>query len=114
MRDYIDHVFHVDAVMAADGYPLDVNNENQLVVDIDGTVTSGTVEFKYTAANGVVKSLKGIRVSDWTTGTSTTLSGAVSETWRFPVSGLKKVWMDISSLTVGEGQSLTIKGRAGC
>jgi len=103
-----DHAFHVSAVAAADGSPFEVGAYKTLAVDIDGAPTSHTVLFKCTGANGVEKTLKGMKVSDWATGTSTS---GTSETWQFDITGLKTVIMDISAMVPGAG-SLTVKGTA--
>jgi hypothetical protein len=107
-----DHTFHSATTAAADGAAFTVGAYKSLTVDIDGTITSGTVLFKYTGANGVEKTLKGMKISDWTTATSTTLATSAAESWQFDVTGLKTVIMDISALVPGEGGSLTIKGTA--
>lgn len=106
------HTFHNAATAAADGTPFEVGAYKTLVVDIDGTITSGTVLFKYTGSNGVQKTLKGLKVSDWTTATSTTLTTTAAESWQFDIAGLETVIMDISELVPGEGGSLTIKAKA--
>jgi hypothetical protein len=113
MYDYADHIFHNAAVAAADGQPFDNSKGfKAILVDIDGTVTSATVEFKYVASNGTVKTLKGLKVSDWSTGTSTTIATTAAESWRFDIRGCKSVIMDISAIVPGEGGSLNIKARA--
>lgn len=106
------HTFHSAAVEAADGAVFSVGTYRTLTVDIDGTVTSATVLFKYKGENGVYKTLKGMKVSDWSTGTTTAIATTAAESWMFDVTGLSTVIMDISAIVPGEGGSLTIKGRA--
>ncbi|MDP4117667.1 MAG: hypothetical protein Q8873_00540 [Bacillota bacterium] len=110
--DTKDFTFHSAATSAADGAAFEVGTFKTLTVDIDGTVTSATVEFKYKGANGVYKSLKGIKLSDWTTATSTAITTSAAETWQFDIAGLKTVIMDLSAITPGAGGSITVKGTA--
>ena len=102
------HVFHDSAIIVTNGTAFVVGGHKSLVVDIDGAPTSHTLEFKYTGANGIPKTLKGMRVSDWTTATSTTTT---AESWIFDITGLTTVIMDLSAIVAGVG-SLTVKGTA--
>jgi hypothetical protein len=103
------HVFHNSAVQAGQGNAFIVESYKTIAVDIDGAITSATIAFKYTGENGVQKSLKGMRVSDWAMGTGATLANPAAETWTFDVTGLHSVIIDIEEITPGSG-SLTITG----
>lgn len=105
-------VFHNAATEISSGVIFEVGKYRTLLVDIDGNVTSATVAFKYKSENGVYKSLQGMRLSDWETGASTTISTTAAETWVFDITGLDSVIIDITEITVDEGESLTIRGKA--
>lgn len=107
------HTFHNAAVAAADGNFFDNSSEwfKTLSVDIDGTTTSHTVEFKAKGPNGIVRAIKGVKSTDWTIASSTT---GTAETWLFDITGLRSIYMDISAMVVGAGSGLNIKGEGGC
>lgn len=105
------HIFHNTAKAAADGAFFDnsTGEYKSLTVDIDGTTTSHTVEFKAQGPNKVVRTIRGLRVSDWVDAASTT---GTAETWQFDITGLRYIYMDISAMVVGAGSGLNIKGTA--
>ncbi len=112
INEVMDHIFHNAATAAKDGQPFNVKHFKTLTVDIDGTVTSGTVTFKGKGAGGIYREIKGLKLYDWSSGTSTAITTTAAETWQFDITGLVSVIMDITALTPGVGGSLTVKGRA--
>lgn len=104
---YADVTFHYEATAAADGTLHGVGSYKTLLVDIDGSPTSFTVAFKGIGPGGETRALKGLNITDWSSGTTTSTSAT---SWRIPVEGLVYVFMDITAITAGGG-SLTVKGR---
>lgn len=103
-----DITFHDEATAVADGTALTIDGEKTLVVEILSTATSFTIAFKGEGASGADISLMGVNLSDFSTGTSTSTSGQL---WQFDITGLTKVFMDLTAITAGVG-SVTVKGRA--
>jgi hypothetical protein len=106
------HSFHNAAVAAGDGKFLDNSSQGYktLTVAIKGTTTSHTVAFKFMNPCGDMEALKGMKGSDWSTGTTTT---GTAESWDFDISNKKRIYMDITAMVLGEGTGLTIIGEAG-
>lgn len=98
--------FHDAAVAPADGAPLAVGGLKTLTVEIWGTSTSRTVEFKAAGPEGTYRLISGVRLSDLTIATSTT---GTAEFWQFDITGLAAVIMDLSAVA---GGNVTVKGRA--
>lgn len=106
--DVDDVVFHDAAVVAADGASLVVGGKKTLVVEILRTATSGTIAFMAEGPSGADIPLIGVNLSTLAMATSTTGTG---ELWQFDITGLTKVFMDITAMVAGDG-SITVKGTA--
>lgn len=104
-----DVIFHDAATAAADGFAFAVGGYKTLTVEIYGTVTASSVSFMGKGASGTARALMGLKLDDWSKATSSAGSG---ELWQFDITGLEYVLMDLTSITAGEGESLTVKGRA--
>jgi lipoate-protein ligase B len=108
----LTHVFHKEAKSASKGVFLDNSSGqyNSLLISIKGTTTSHTVEFKFLNACGDLEPLKGLKPSDWSSGTQTS---GTNESWQFEdISNMKRIYMDITAEVVGTGTGLTIMGEA--
>jgi hypothetical protein len=108
MNEVLDHIFHDAAAAASNGAFLEVKYFKTLTVEIYGSAenTVRTVTFYGKGPSKTLRALKGLKVSDWTSGTSTTGTG---EIWQFDITGLNQVIMDLTSIT---GGTVTVKGRA--
>lgn len=104
----VDITFHNEATVAANGTVFTVDGYKTLTVEILGTVTSFTIVFTGEGASGAVIPLMGINLSDLSTAISTNTSGQL---WQFDISGLTKVFMDLTAITAGTG-NVTVKGKA--
>lgn len=102
----IAHSFHDAATVAADGAPFDVLAYKTLTVEIYGTSTSRTVVFIGIGPSGTQRPIMGVRLSDFSTGTSTTGTG---EFWQFDITGLSQVIMDLTAVS---GGNVSVKGKA--
>jgi hypothetical protein len=101
-----DHTFHDAIVATADGTAFTVAGHKTLTVEIWGTSTSRTIEFKGAGLEGTYRPIMGVRLSDLSTAISTTGTG---ELWQFDITGLASVIMDCSAVA---GGNLTVKGKA--
>jgi hypothetical protein len=106
--DVEDVVFHDAAVVAADGTAFVVGGYKTLTVEILSTATSFTIAFIGEGPSGADIPLMGINLSTLTTGVNTSTSGQL---WQFDITGLTKVFMDLTAITAGPG-SVTVKGKA--
>lgn len=101
-----DLTFHNEATTAGTGTVYNVADYDTLVVEIYGTSTSRTVEFKVKGPSGASYPLQGSKVGDAATmATSTTGTG---EMWEFEISAYTSVYMNLSAVS---GGNVTIKGR---
>jgi hypothetical protein len=98
--------FHDEATEAADGTAFTVAGYKTLTVEIYGTSTSRTVEFKGAGPSGTYGAIMGVRLSDFVTATQTVTSG---EIWQFDVTGLTTVIMDLSAVA---GGNVSVQGKA--
>jgi len=101
-----DITFHEDATVAADGTIFTIDGHKTLTVEIYGTSTSRTIEFKGRCVSGIDRPIMGVRLSDLSTTISTTGTG---EIWQFDITGLTSVLMDMSAIA---GGNVTVKGKA--
>jgi hypothetical protein len=108
MNIYFDFAFHTAATEAANGNPFYVYDYKTLTVEIYGSVenTARAVTFYGKGPSGTLRALKGLKLSDWSSGTSTTGTG---ELWQFDITGINSVTMDLTAITDG---TVTVKGRA--
>jgi hypothetical protein len=100
--------FHEAAVAAADGTAFTVGGYKTLTVEILRTATSGTIAFTAEGPSGADILISGVNLASFATATSTTGTG---ELWQFDITGLTKVFMDITVMVAGAG-SITVKGTA--
>lgn len=100
------HTFHDEATVAADGTAFTVGGHTTLTVEITGTSTSRTVDFKGAGPDGTYRSISGVNLDGLASATSTTGTG---ELWQFDITGLETVIMDLSAVSDG---NVTVKGRA--
>ena len=106
-RGYFDFTFHDAETSAVDGARLKVKHYNTVTFGISGTSSSRTVAFKGVDANGDEKTIMCVKLSDFTTASSTTGTGA-AEIWQVDVTGLEKFFTDLTAVA---GGNVTIKGR---
>lgn len=109
-NDVLDHKFHDESTAAKNGAFLDVKYFKTLTVEIFSSVANSarTITFYSKGPSGVLKALAGIKISvaPLTTAVSTT---GTAETWQFDITGLQKVYMDLTSITDG---TVSVTGRA--
>ena len=98
--------FHDAATVAADGTALTVGGLKTLTVEIYGSSTSRTVEFKGAGPEGTYRPITGLNMQTLLTDITTT---GTAELWQFDITGLVSVIMDLSAVA---GGNVTIKGRA--
>jgi hypothetical protein len=103
---YTNVVFHDAVTVAGNGASFEVGSYKTLTVEIYGTSTTRTVTFYGKGPSGTLIALMGIKVSDLSTGVSTTGTG---EVWQFDVTGLEEVIMDLTAVS---GGNVSVKGRA--
>lgn len=101
-----DITFQDAATAAADGTAFTVEGYKTLTVEITRTAGTSTVAFIGEGASGADIALMGINLSTFATATSTTGTG---ELWQFDITGLTKVFMDLTAVATG---SVTVKGKA--
>ena len=101
-------VFHDASSAAKNGFQCPVDGYKTLTVEISGNAsnTARTVTFYGKSYSGTLRAIMGVKLSDLSTGTSTTGTG---EIWQFDVSGLDYVIMDLTAIT---GGTVSIAGRA--
>lgn len=102
----VQDVTFLDAVTSPGQGTFTVGGYKTLTVEIYGTSTSRTVNFKATLASGAQIPITGVNLSSMSTGTSTSGTG---EIWQFDVTGLNTVIMDLSAVS---GGTVSIKGKA--
>ncbi|WP_079708080.1 hypothetical protein [Paraliobacillus ryukyuensis] len=100
-----DFVFHESSTSPNQGNVLEVGNFKTLTVEIFGGSTTREVEFVCRSISGLNRKLRGINVSDWSDGTSTT---GTAEIWQFDITGLRQVYFDLTEVS---GDYVAIKGR---
>lgn len=98
-------VFHDGSSATGTGVILPVEEYRSLTIEIWGDSASRTIDFKGIGLSGSPASLTGVRTSDFSTGTSTNGSG---EIWQFDVTGLEKVYFNLSAVSGGK---VYIKGK---
>lgn len=101
-----DVVFHDAATVTGQGGVFTVDGYKTLTVEVYGTAATLTVAFKATGPSGTARTLMGAKLSDLSTGTS---SSALGEFWQFDVTGLSTVIMDLTAVT---GGNVSVKGKA--
>jgi hypothetical protein len=110
MNEVLDHIFHGEEDTAKNGRFLEVKHYKTLTVEIFSSVANSarTITFYSKGPSGVLKALAGIKISaaPLTTAVSTT---GTDETWQFDITGLHKVYMDLTSITDG---TVSVHGRA--
>lgn len=101
----VEDVELIDAATAPTSESFAVGAYKTLTLEIYGTATSVTVEFKGTGPSGAARAIAGVRMSDFVVGTV----GAIGEIWQFDVTGLTTF---IADLTAVSGGYVTVKGKA--
>lgn len=103
-----DVTFHDAATEIGDGASLTVNGLKTLTVGITsaGGNSARTIQFRGVDAAGNDNLMTGVKLSDLSTGSSTTATG---ETWQFDITGLDTVYMPLTAITDG---IVTVKGKA--
>jgi hypothetical protein len=104
-NSYIDVVFHSNATSTGNGIEKKVGNFKTLTIEIFGTSSSRTLTFNAKMKSGTIRAITGVRLSDMSTGTSTTGTG---EIWQFDITGLESVIFPLTALAGGD---LSVKGR---
>jgi len=104
--DVEEVTFHDAAEAQATGAEWAVGGKKTLTVEIYGTSSGRTVEFKAKGPSGTARAISGIKLSDFSTATSTTGTG---ELWQFDVTGLTSVIMDLTAVADG---NVSVKGKA--
>jgi hypothetical protein len=102
----LNFTFHNAATAAADGNSFPVGRYRTLTVEIYGTSATRTVAFMGVGPSGAAYAISGVKLSDLTTGTTTTGTG---ELWQFDITGLSQVIMDLTAVA---GGNVTVKGKA--
>jgi hypothetical protein len=100
----VEAVFHDAATVPDNGNVIAVKGYKTLSVDIYGTATSLTVTFYGKGASGELRTIQGIKRSDYSLASSTTTLGQL---WQFDVSGLESVVLDLTAVS---GGNVSIKG----
>ncbi len=98
--------FHDGTSSASEGVALNVGGFKTLTIEIYGSSTSRTIEFKATSVTGNKHALSGVNLSDWTMESSTT---GTNEIWQFDVTGLEQVTIEVTAISGGD---VTVKGKA--
>lgn len=96
--------FHDQATVPTNA-SYNVGNFRTLTIEIFGTSTSQTINFKGKSISGTSYALSGVRLSDLTVASSTTTTG---EIWSFEVAGLDFVEIDVAAVS---GGNISVKGR---
>ena len=103
--NYLDFTFHDESATPTSGSELNVEFYKILTVEIYGTSSARTINFRCTVASDTSMVLQGIKISDFTLASSTTGN---AEIWQFDIEGLTTVFFDLTSVTDGY---VSIKGR---
>jgi hypothetical protein len=98
-------IFHSGISSPAEGTTFIVNRNDTVCVEISGTATSSTVQFKGLAPSGAYYSIMGVNLSDLSVATSTTGKGQL---WQFDTTGIVGIQMNISAI---DGGNLTVVGK---
>jgi hypothetical protein len=101
-----DIIFQDTATTTGNGTAFEVGAYKTLTIEIYGTSSSRTVTFYGKSESGTLRAITGIKLSDFTTATSTTGTG---ELWQFDITGLKYVVIDLTAVA---GGNVSVKGRA--
>lgn len=105
----ISTTHHSTATATANGTVADLGGKKKiLVLQIEGSPTSSTIDFLSSQDGTNYRDIKGVRLSDSSTSTSTTTTG---EIWQFDVIGIDKFMADLSAITAGDG-SITVTSTA--
>ena len=105
--NYKDHTFHDEQTGVDSGTDLEVTPAfTSLLIEVYGTSSSRTLQFKAKGESGTARTLLGTKISDASTATSTT---GTAELWRFDITGLKHITMDLTAVA---GGNVSVKGRA--
>ncbi len=94
-------------LLPGNGKIFNVGRHKTLMVEVYGTATSRTVEFKGAGPGGTFYPIVGSKIAEPETKAVNTTG--IGELWRFDVSGLMSVRMEITAIA---GGYLAIKGRA--
>ena len=110
MNDVLDHIFHDAATAAGNGVFLEVKYFKTLTVETFGTAANSarTLTFYSKGPSGALKALAGVKISAAPLVTAVSTTGT-AETWQFDITGLHKVYMDLTSIT---GGTFSVYGRA--
>jgi hypothetical protein len=110
MNEVLDHIFHNATTAAGDGAFMEVKHYKTLTVETFGSVDNSarTLAFYSKGPSGALKALAGVKISaaPLTTAVSTT---GTAETWQFDITGLHKIYMDLTATT---GGTFSVHGRA--
>lgn len=101
-----DITFHEAATVAADGAAFTVGGYKTLTVEVTRTAGTSTVAFMAEGPSGADIPLMGVNLSTLASAISTTGTG---ELWQFDITGLSKVFMDLTAVATGP---VTVKGKA--
>lgn len=104
--DVKDVTFHDAATAPGKGVAFSVGGYKTLTVEIYGTSTSRTINFKATLVSGAEIPIMGVKLSDMSMSNNTSGTG---EIWQFDVTGLNTVIMDLVAVS---GGNVSIKGKA--
>ncbi|MEN6313254.1 MAG: hypothetical protein ABFD25_03280 [Clostridiaceae bacterium] len=110
INDVKDHIFHNASAATGNGKFLEAGYFKTLTVEIFSSAANSarTVTFYSKGPSGVLKALAGVRVSAAPFVTAVNTTGT-DETWQFDISGLHKVYMDLTAITDG---TVSVYGRA--
>lgn len=105
------HTFHNAATTTGNGTAYTVAGQKTLLISITGTnVSTSTVTFYGGNIDGSYTPLMGVRMSDFTTATSTsTVQGTTPENWQFDIRGFTTIRIPLTTLT-GASAAVTVKG----
>jgi hypothetical protein len=98
--------FHSEATSTGNGTGFSVKSYRTLTVEIYGTSATRTITFYGVGQSGTLRAITGVKLSDYSTGQSTTGTG---ELWQFDITGLETIYMDLTAVS---GGNVTVKGRA--
>ncbi|NGM81275.1 hypothetical protein G5B47_02480 [Paenibacillus sp. 7124] len=93
----------MDSVTSTTTSSYTVNNKSKITLEIYGTATSATVNFKAVGPSGTSRAMSGVRISDFGVATS----GTLGEIWQFDVTGLTSFIVEVASIS---GGNVSVKG----
>lgn len=107
------HTFQNAATTNGNGVAYTVGGQKTLLISITGAnITTSAVVFEGADSDGNYVAIIGIRMSDFTTATSSsTVFSATAELWQFDITGLTSFRARISIIT-GAGAAITVKGKS--